>query len=216
MGNNNITITEKKTIKKFFKDSERESLTPLGFKYITRKKLIVYSPGEYVDKLTKAMAEKGADIIGNNTMCSFRIEETVTYLPNQKAKPHKGKSGELTMAEETRLEMEGDEKDLDNLIDAMLSEHPYEEVAYEIHDFTKRSNSSDGVIIDLKETITYPELLKRLNKKLPDNVFDGKRKLKRIVVIEKEPDEFYIGKSVLNNAHALISVSKQINLTILK
>ena len=216
MGKNKITIAEKKAINKFFKDSEIGSLDPLSYKYITRKKLIVYSPPEYVENLTKSMADKGAGIIGNYQMCSFRIEGIGTYLPNEKARPHKGKSGEVTKTEEIRLEMEGDEKDLDDLIDAMLSEHPYEEVAYEIHDFTKRSNLSDGVILELKISISYPELLKRLNKKLPGDVLDGKKKLKRIVLIDKEPDEFYISKSVLNNAHALISVSKQINLTILK
>lgn len=216
MGKNKITIAEEKAVKKFFKDSEIASLSPLGFKYITRKKLIVYSPHEYVEKLTNALAEKGAGIIGNYQMCSFRIEGIGTYLPNQKAKPHKGRLGEVTKTEEIRLEMEGDEKDLDKLIDALLSEHPYEEVAYEIHDFTKRANISDGVIIDLKKSITYPELLQRLNKKLPDDAVDNKKKLNRIVLITKEPNEFYISKSVLNNAHALISVSKQINLTILK
>lgn len=214
--NKKITIAGRSPAKKFFKESEIKSISPLGYKYIQRKKLIVHSPHEYVDKLTKALAKKGAGVIGNYNMCSFRIEGTGTYLPNKKARPHKGKPGELAKEEEVRLEMECDDKDLDNLIDTMLSEHPYEEVAYEIHDFTKRSNITDGIIIDLKKSITHSDLLKKLNKKLPENVSGKQIKLKRIVLIESEPNEFYKCKSVLNKAHALISVSKQINLIILK
>ncbi len=181
-----------------------------------KKKLIVYSHNEYVEKLTKALAKKGAGVIGNYTMCSFRIEGTGTYLPNDKANPHKGKQGEIAKEEEIRLEMECDEEDLDNIIDTLLSVHPYEEVAYEIYDFTKRSNDTDGILIDLKKSISNTDLLQRLNKKLPQGIFKNQAGIKRIALIENKPTEFYISKSVLNNAHALLSVSKQINLIILK
>ena len=192
-----VLISEKKSINKFFKSSEISTIESLSFKYSFRKKIVVFTPVDFTDDVANSMFKAGAGVIGDYSMCSFRIEGTGTYKPGSKSNPHSGKRGKLSQADEIRLEVECSEEILDEVIDAMLKAHPYEETAYEIYDFTKRQNVSDGSIVTLKKAIKYPELVIRINKKMsPDeagSIYRGKS-FKKIVTIDGMEDEKYIIK----------------------
>jgi len=215
---NKVLISERKSLKKFFKSSEILAIEPLSLKFTDRKKIVVFTPNEYIDELANAMFKAGAGIIGNYSMCSFRIEGTGTYKPAAKAKPYEGKKGKLSRVNEIRLEVECGKEILNNVIEAMQVAHPYEEVAYEVYDFTKRENVSDGSVIALKKAMKYSELLFRLNKKISSietsYMYKGKS-FKKIVLIERIENEDYINKSRAQRADAVLFIDIKVNLIIL-
>ncbi|MFA5405720.1 MAG: hypothetical protein WC358_12380, partial [Ignavibacteria bacterium] len=147
-----------------FKKNEIEKIENINYFYIDRKKIVTYVPLNYVDKLTFEMSFAGAGKIGNYNMCSFRMKGLGTYIPGSKAKPFSGKEGKLSYEEEVRLEVECDRENLDNVIDALLANHPYEEVAYEIYDFEKRSIIPSAGIITFKKSLNFKELISNINK----------------------------------------------------
>lgn len=210
-----ILISERKLINKFFKSSEISSIEPLDYLFSSRKKMIVYTPPEFTDRMARAMHKAGGGNIGEYEMCSFRIEGTGTYKPGIKSIPHKGSKGELSREREIRLEIECSDKILNKVLDAMLKVHPYEEVAYEILDFTKRENASDGAVVTLKKPVNSADLLSKLNKKIVPDKLNSKTKLKKIAILEKDADEINIEKSRLKKAEAVLFVNNKVNLIIL-
>lgn len=150
----------------YFKKNEIRKLTPVLNEYISRKKVVTFVPLKYVDKLTFDMSSAGAGIIGNYTVCSFRMKGVGTFLPGKSSKPVIGKIGKLAFEEEVRLEMECGNESLESVIDALLKSHPYEEPAYEIYEFRKRANKHIAVRCDLKKRMTLEELIYRFNNKV--------------------------------------------------
>jgi dinuclear metal center YbgI/SA1388 family protein len=96
-------------------------------------KVVTFVPAEAVDAVRDALAEAGAGVIGKYTHCSFQSPGTGTFKPLIGAHPYTGKVGELSKEPEFRLEMLVDERHLHEAITAMISAHPYEEVAYDIY-----------------------------------------------------------------------------------
>jgi hypothetical protein len=62
--------------------------------------------------------------------------------------------------------MECGTDDLDNVIDALLKNHPYEEPAYEVYEFTKRTEEVSAYYCELKKKVSLEELIYRLNNKV--------------------------------------------------
>ena len=127
----------KESTNNFFDKSEI-LFTENFYKFSDRKKIVVFVPYESVDNLIEEMSNAGAGLIGNYKMCSFRTNGTGTFKPNSKAKPFSGKKNELSYEEEYKVEMECVTEKLNNVIDALLKNHPYDEAVYEIYDFKKR------------------------------------------------------------------------------
>ena len=71
-----------------------------------------------------------------------------TFKPNEIAKPVSGEKNFLSMVEEIKLEMECDPDNVNMVIDALLMNHPYEEIAYEIYDFKRRDKKAIGLIVN--------------------------------------------------------------------
>jgi len=165
---------------KLFSKNEIENTDNLSFIYINRKKVVTYVPLNYVDKLTFEMSFAGGGRIGNYDMCSFRMKGLGTYLPGSKTNPFIGKKGKLSFEEEVRLEIETGTNDIDKVIDALLANHPYEEVAYEIYDFQKRSNEPSSVLLTFKKPLALKEIVSRVNKKIQTVNIDNKMKFKSI------------------------------------
>jgi hypothetical protein len=171
-------------LKKFlilFKKGEIESTEFINYSYINRKKIVTYVPLKYVDKLTFEMSFAGAGKIGNYDMCTFRMKGLGTFMPGNKTKPYIGKKGKLSFEEEVRLEIECSKESLDNVIDALLSNHPYEEVAYEIYDFRKRSDIPSTVFITFKKAFAFKEIISRINKKIQPINIDKNINVKNLV-----------------------------------
>lgn len=191
-----------------FKKDEIEKIEYTEYHYTDRKKIITYVPLKYVDKLTFEMSFAGAGKIGNYKMCSFRMKGLGTYLPGNKAKPFSGKIGKLAFEEEVKLEMECCKENLDNVIDALLANHPYEEVAYEIYDFQKRLNVPTSGIIFFKNRLSLKDIISKVNKKIQLDKIDKNVRIKNLFFTEKDSERQIINKAKEKNCR-LIIISKK-------
>lgn len=171
---------EFRTFTGLFKKREIENIEGISFFYISRKKIVTYVPLEFVDKLTFEMSFAGAGKIGNYRMCSFRMKGLGTYLPGKKTNPFTGKKGKLSFEEEVRLEVECGEESLDKVIDALLLNHPYEEVAYEVYDFQKRTDIPSSCIITFKEPLFVNDIISRINKMIKTEYIGKNKKISRL------------------------------------
>jgi len=96
-------------------------------------KVVVFVPPEALEEVSAAMANAGAGEIGNYRHCGFRASGIGTFIPGEDAAPYSGEVGKLNLTQEVRLEMIVPSFLLNRVIKAMLSEHPYEEVAYDVY-----------------------------------------------------------------------------------
>ena len=158
-----ISTAEFKPLK-ILKNFQIESVTPIKFNYESRLKIVTYVPLDYVDKLTFELGNAGAGRIGKYDLCSFRMKGLGTYRPLSGAKPFKGKTGKISFTEEIRLEMECEVKSADNVINALLENHPYEEVAYEIYKFGKRAKEPIIVKVRFAKLLKLNQLVSKIRK----------------------------------------------------
>ncbi len=122
-------------------------------------KLVVYVPVEYEQKVLDAIFETKAGIIGEYSCCTFRNKGKGTYRPSALAKPFSGSSGEISHAEESRIEVLALEDDIADLIEHVRKNHPYETMAYDVYEIKnqkskiKNLNQGLGRIGELDETM---------------------------------------------------------------
>jgi len=120
--------------------AERLGLTeivPLSPLKDTQRKIVVFVPGSHAGGVAQAMAEAGAGVIGDYESCSFAGEGEGSFFPGAGTKPFLGQKGTLQRVKELRLEMETPEWKLPDVLRAMKSAHPYEEVAYDVSPLLK-------------------------------------------------------------------------------
>lgn len=99
----------------------------------TRVKIVTYVPHEDADKVRCAMGEAGAGNLGEYSHCSFSTSGVGRYLPSDKASPHIGRSDVAQSVDEQRIEYICERDKAKAIIDAMIENHPYEEVAYDVY-----------------------------------------------------------------------------------
>jgi dinuclear metal center YbgI/SA1388 family protein len=97
------------------------------------KKLVVFVPEEHHSAVLQAMATAGAGWIGNYSHCTFNLFGEGTFLPRGGTQPFIGEPGKLEKVKEIRLETVMRASMQAKVVQAMLSAHPYEEVAYDIY-----------------------------------------------------------------------------------
>ncbi|MGE5329674.1 MAG: Nif3-like dinuclear metal center hexameric protein [Deltaproteobacteria bacterium] len=103
------------------------------------KKIAVFVPVEYVDRVREAVAAAGAGWLGNYSDCSFMAQGIGTFKPLEGSNPVKGSIGELEKVEEFKLEAIVPEDKVDKVIEAMIEAHPYEEVAYDVYNIENKN-----------------------------------------------------------------------------
>ncbi len=96
-------------------------------------KIVVYVPVSHSNIVRNAMTDSGAGFIGNYSHCTFSIKGTGTFMPREGTNPFIGESNKLEYVDEERIETIVREKDLRYVIESMVNNHPYEEVAYDVY-----------------------------------------------------------------------------------
>jgi hypothetical protein len=91
-----------------------------------------------------AMTQAGAGIIGKYSSCSFGTEGTGSFRGSQSSNPFRGKRQSLEFVQETRLEMITPRARVNEVIVAMKTVHPYEEIAYDIYN-VENTNPNFGM-----------------------------------------------------------------------
>ena len=96
------------------------------------KKLITTVPVQNATVLRNFLFEAGAGSIGNYDNCSFNALGEGTYQGNKDSNPVKGEKGKLHVEQEIQISVVFESKHESNVLKALIENHPYEEVAYDI------------------------------------------------------------------------------------
>jgi dinuclear metal center YbgI/SA1388 family protein len=133
-------------------------------------KLVTYIPETYLGKVKEALFEAGAGSIGNYDNCGFYSSGTGSYRGNEEAIPFIGEKGKVHFEKEVRFETVLFSHMKSKVIEALLSVHPYEEVAYDLYSLENENYSIGmGCTGELKEEMTEINFLKLIS-----SVFDSK------------------------------------------
>ncbi|MDP3313725.1 Nif3-like dinuclear metal center hexameric protein [Lutibacter sp.] len=130
----------------------------------TIKKLTTYAPNNHAEEVRLALFNAGAGTIGNYENCSFNTEGFGTYKGNKNSNPTIGQKGEFHSEKETFISVIYEKHKEKNILSALFSNHPYEEVAYDIVSLDNLNQEIGlGMIGELKEEIdelSFLQLLK--------------------------------------------------------
>lgn len=127
------------------------------------QKIVVFVPQSDKDKVLEAMFEAGAGHIGNYSECSFQLSGTGSFKAGENTDPHVGKKGERHYEEESRIEIVLPAHIQQRVVKAMISAHPYEEVAYDVYKLaTSYSDVGAGMIGQLAEPVYALDFLQQL------------------------------------------------------
>lgn len=131
----------------------------------TLKKLTTYVPMSDAERLRSALFEAGGGQIGNYSSCSFSIDGTGSFKPEDKAKPVKGQIGAMHYENETQIHIIFSKINEARILKALFKNHPYEEVAYEIQTLENANQTVGlGMIGELENAVSESDFLAHLKK----------------------------------------------------
>jgi dinuclear metal center YbgI/SA1388 family protein len=126
------------------------------------QKLSVFVPLAHKTPLMNALFEAGAGNIGEYSECSFSSEGSGTYLPGANTNPYLGKKGQRHEEMEARVEVIFPAWLQGKIVRAMMVNHPYEEVAYDIYPLVNSfQETGSGLVGELPHQCTEEEILKQ-------------------------------------------------------
>ncbi len=129
------------------------------------KKLVVFVPKDHSEKVRLALFEAGAGSIGNYDECSFNIEGLGTFRPGENTSPFEGIAGKRSEVAEIRLEVIMETYKERQILAALKSTHPYEEVAYDIYTLSNQYQQvGSGIVGELPEKTDELTFLKNIKK----------------------------------------------------
>lgn len=133
----------------------------------TIKKLTTYVPKASAQELKEALFRAGAGNIGNYSNCSFSVNGTGSYRAGENANPTIGEIGEVHYEEETQINVTFSKADQANVINALMQNHPYEEVAYEIYALeNKNQHIGIGMVGTLEKPMEEEEFMQWVKKQM--------------------------------------------------
>jgi dinuclear metal center YbgI/SA1388 family protein len=129
------------------------------------KKLITFVPIKETENVRNAIFSAGGGNIGNYSECSFNAEGEGTFKAGKGTDPFVGKIGERHTEKEIKIEVIFPTWIENDLINAMLKAHPYEEVAYDIIPLNNTyQQTGSGLVGELPESIDEADFLTNLKK----------------------------------------------------
>lgn len=123
-------------------------------------KLVTFVPVEHIEKVREAIFVAGAGQIGKYDCCSFSNEGIGTFRAQKGTNPFVGKVGEIHQEKEYKLETILPKALKGKVLNALLSSHPYEEVAYDLFPLENKFNTvGAGMVGELKDAVEEKEFL---------------------------------------------------------
>jgi len=96
-------------------------------------KLVTFVPESHADIVRIAIGNAGGGILGNYDNCTFSTKGIGRFRGLKGANPAIGKVGILESVNEERIEVTVEEKKLNDIIKAIKSVHPYEEIPIDVY-----------------------------------------------------------------------------------
>ena len=173
------------------------------------KKLTTYIPKDYLEKVRQALFEAKAGNIGNYDHCSFTNIGEGTFKGNENSNPVLGKKGELQKEEEIQLTITFEQKNEAAILEALIENHPYEEVAYEITTTENvHQNIGMGMIGELEKPLEEKDFLVYLKKTMQTDCVRYSnllhKKIHRVAVLGGS-GSFAISNAIKEKADAYVS-----------
>lgn len=129
-------------------------------------KLVVTVPMEHHPKLLQTVTNAGAGWIGNYSHCTYNLVGEGTFLPRDGSDPFIGKQGEMERVKEVRLETIVRQGQQNEVLQAMLKAHPYEEPAYDLFPLENKGSAYGiGRVGDLPQMMTLGSLARQVKQK---------------------------------------------------
>jgi dinuclear metal center YbgI/SA1388 family protein len=173
------------------------------------KKLITFVPQANKDAVLAALYSSGAGTIGNYSHCSFQLEGTGTFMPNENASPHIGKANEPEYVAEARIEVIFPGHIQKKIVQALRSSHPYEEPAFDIILLENENlETGSGVIGELQEPMDPQAFLMYLKERMNLSVIKHTRllssKIKKVAACGGAGN-FLLKNAIFQNADVFIT-----------
>ena len=133
-------------------------------------KVTTFVPESSADAVRLAMGDAGAGRIGNYKYCSFSLHGEGRFVGNEDSHPVIGSAGALTVAPEVQVNAIVDGTHLSEVVAAMKSAHPYEEVAYEVLNIVEPTSSTQylGRVGRLPNALNLDSFREWVQEALPD------------------------------------------------
>jgi dinuclear metal center YbgI/SA1388 family protein len=129
-------------------------------------KLQTYAPSAHADSIRKAIFEAGAGSIGNYTNCSFNTQGQGTFRASTESNPFVGEKNQDHTENETKIEVIFPNYIQSKVVSALIKNHPYQEVAYDIIPLLNSSiNTGAGMIGELESEMNETDLLQFISEK---------------------------------------------------
>lgn len=150
-------------------------------------KLVTFVPDAHKEEVKAALFAAGAGAIGNYAECSFSSQGEGTFKANEGATPFVGEQGKRHHEQETRLEMVFESWRKGDVLNALKTAHPYEEVAFDVLALDGKHRSvGSGMVGELEEPMDLHAFFDRMKNVLGVSVVKHtarvKEKVKRIAV----------------------------------
>ncbi|WP_114749104.1 Nif3-like dinuclear metal center hexameric protein [Pleomorphovibrio marinus] len=130
-------------------------------------KLVTFVPLGDTQAVLNSLYRAGAGVIGEYSGCSFRVGGTGTFQPSDKANPTIGKHDKPEEVEENRIEIMFPAYLKQKVVSALKQAHPYEEVAYYLHELENENQEvGAGMVGFLPTEMEALEFLKFLKQKM--------------------------------------------------
>lgn len=173
------------------------------------RKLVFFVPPAHSDKVRQAIFKAGAGHIGAYDMCSFGIPGEGTFRGGEDSDPFVGEKGKMHTEAELRIETIYPQFREKGIIRALLAEHPYEEVAYDIYPLENRYEQAGmGIIGSLPEALKEKDFLGLLRKTFGSGVIRHSRLLGKpvgAVAACGGSGSSLLGKAISSGAQAIVS-----------
>ena len=135
------------------------------------KKLVTFVPVTHAEKVREALFLAGAGHIGNYSGCSFNAEGVGTFKGAVDTSPFVGTPGVAHTEPEMRIETIFPATLQSAILRALISIHPYEEVAYDVYALSNTyPQVGSGMIGELDEPVDELTFLQHIKQKMNTGV----------------------------------------------
>ena len=172
-------------------------------------KLVTFVPEDHVLQVREALFSSGAGHIGNYDNCSYNIAGQGTFKGGEGTNPFVGETGKLHIENEIRIETVIPREKINGCIRAMISAHPYEEVAYDIYPIENEyPQVGSGMTGEFETPVPHKEFMNLLQKTfhIPVIRYSGsiKNEYKRVSVCGGS-GSFLLGKAIQAHSDAFLT-----------
>lgn len=152
------------------------------------KQLNVYVPKDFSEQLKESFFSAGAGNIGFYDECSFKTEGKGTFRPIDGSNPFSGQQNVRENAEEDMISVIFESFKQNQIVAAMKSAHPYEEVAHQIYQLENENQYSGlGMYGEFETEMDEKEFLSFVKEKFNLNIIKhsdfNQKKIKRVGVL---------------------------------